>query len=567
MIRLLSLLVIVSAGLLSVGSVVASDNPLEAVPDRAGVLLRLRSPQSSLEKVAALAGKIDRQHAQAVRGAMPELGTLISNPDLQGVDAESDWWVAVFPHADRDPGVLFIVPASDADALEAAVKTAGDYRFVRHGRWVMYTEDASTAEALSQRAAGEGQAFTGVLDEQSLALMDGAELSLFINVPQLRTAYRAQIDRARQGVDQFLDQLARIQVQNAGFNMQPIVDMYARLFHGLLQALEDAEGFTAAVMVGDDGVTVEELARFASGSASAEFVEASQPSELKRLEALPADHLAYMGGHFDMQGMLTWSMEVSAAMLKNDPQKQRELIEGYRQLTYGDFVASFNVGDADSGILRAVTLWEVRPAEKMRELAQTFGEQMQVPTAPGMTMEIKYESNAEEYGERSADVMTMKQTLDPGLDPQGTQRGMMQAMFGPDGMVSRTVYLEGAMLQTQGGGRELMTEALKALDEPPGLQDAAAATRARLSDKANFLAVFDVPRITARGFVAIARSGIMPEHVDPTPVERLELAPSYAGFSITTEARGLRCRTYVPVEQARGMLALVQAFQSMRRQP
>jgi hypothetical protein len=70
--RRLMLLVVVSAGLLSgallsAGPAVGAENPLEGIPDGAGVLLRFRTPQSSMQKAAALAAKVHPQWGQVVQ--------------------------------------------------------------------------------------------------------------------------------------------------------------------------------------------------------------------------------------------------------------------------------------------------------------------------------------------------------------------------------------------------------------------------------------------------------------------------------------------------------------------
>src|SRR6266849_886330 len=55
---------------------------------------------------------------EALKGNLPALGLLISNPALTGVDVEKDWWAIVFAESRQKPEVVFVVPTTDAAAMK-----------------------------------------------------------------------------------------------------------------------------------------------------------------------------------------------------------------------------------------------------------------------------------------------------------------------------------------------------------------------------------------------------------------------------------------------------------------
>ena len=71
--------------------------PLEAVPDDALAVVRFRQPQGAVKKTLKLAGRLDPNYETTLNLMTTQIGVLISNPKLEGIDPKGDWWMVIFP--------------------------------------------------------------------------------------------------------------------------------------------------------------------------------------------------------------------------------------------------------------------------------------------------------------------------------------------------------------------------------------------------------------------------------------------------------------------------------------
>ena len=103
---------------------------------------------------------------------------------------------------------------------------------------------------------------------------------------------------------------------------------------------------------------------------------------------------------------------------------------------------------------------------------------------------------------------TVKQEFDDSADPTGQARQMQAMMFGPNGMQSRVVYQKDKFITTMGGGKEAMTEALKAVDSATK-SEAVTQYRKGPIESPNILFLVDVPGLAVQGMrVASAIPGV-----------------------------------------------------------
>ena len=84
------LALVVSSGLAA-----AADSPLANISNDADVVIRLKSPKSTSDKLASLVDKVMPGFGAMVRQNSQQLGLLISNPTSAGVDNKKDWYVAL----------------------------------------------------------------------------------------------------------------------------------------------------------------------------------------------------------------------------------------------------------------------------------------------------------------------------------------------------------------------------------------------------------------------------------------------------------------------------------------
>lgn len=549
----------------------AQDTPISAFPKDTGVIVRLKVPQKTLEKAGDLAVKVDRQWGTQVQLGAPLLGMAISNPSLKGVDMKSDWWLGVFPVADGDPGVVFCIPASDAEAMKESI--TGNYQFLSLGKWVIYTEHEPTAARLKEHLAAKGPSISTLLDKTSTAIWDEGDLSVFINAPQLLKVYRGPFDegvkQATEAIEQFPENIPQ---QPGGIDMKSIADMYATLFKKLVQAVEDAQGCTMGLAISADGLSISEYALFAQGSQTAKTLAEHKPSALEMLGQLPADHLAYGAADLDMGQLMRWGMKFSLQIFaEGDTEKEnqvKKLLAEYEKIKFGGMAAAVGLGNAQNGAMRMAMLVETEQPEKIRQLAKESTELMSDYNIGGMKIKTTFKAEAETYGDLKADITRVKYEVDPQQDPLQMQTKMNQILYGPDGMTTRTFYLQDRLAQTMGGGKAEAQALLDAINGKKAVsgQPAFQAARKQLLPQANIIGLMDLPGFLAKG-IDLAMEAGAPVPIAENDLKAIRGEPSFAGFSVATEGNGLKSKTIVPVQQMQGIARFVRTIENAQRQP
>lgn len=557
----LRLAAVVSVWILSVVPLLGAETPLDAIPKAAGVVVRLKAPDATVGKVADFVGQVDEGTGQMVRSLQPALGMLIDNPTLAGVDSKRDWWLAVVPFAARPPEVLFLIPATDAEAMRGAL--GEKWTFLKHGDWGVYTTDAEIASAA--RAQLKMKRPSVVLDKASQSVFDAGDLSFFINAPQLREIYKDQLAVVDDRLHDLSETLSQQAPPSAGVDLASIIKAYEAMLHGLLQGVRDTGGLTIAIGVTKEAAVIEDYWTVADGSPSDKLLQKNPPSDLKLLGRLPAGKLGYLGLHIDMPAFMQWSAAFSNAVYQSQPKvKQRfdEIMEKLSDLKYGSTAMAFSLADADDGVVRAYTLQEVEPVDKAREVTRQSATLPADLKVEGLETTVELKPDAEKYGTHSGDVLRLHQQFDPSADSSGMVQRFYDLAFGKDGMTQRTVYLKGMMVSTLGNGRETMEELLKTTQQTGGTENAPlTAARKTLTDKANVIGLIDLPRLSADLLRLAAGQPGFPLPLDAAALDKLDLKPSYLGFALTTEPHALRAKTYLPVEQIQGIANLVRAVQ------
>jgi len=531
----------------------SAQDPLEHIPANADVIIRLKSPQQTIEKVAGLAEAVKTGAGDIVRQNAQQLDQLIGVRGLEGVDQSRGWYVLLASKPAGRPDVFFVIPATNADKLVAALPDRMVSRV--EDDWVIYTATADQIPDPSQSGSG----ITTAMSVQSAQVFQRGDLSLFINTAHLSEVYADQIAHGHEHVDAVLTQIATAASQANGMNLEAILDMYGTIADGLFQALKDSRGASVGLVISDEGLQIEKHVAFAEGSPSARFVASNSTSEMKPLDQLPAGATGYFGLHGNMQRFIEWGWSVNAAMLSDDAEQKEKFEEAKRawqQITFGDIVGAFELGSADDGLLQYMAIAQADPTEKVRDNMRQMLDVLGTIKTAGMTQTMTLQPDAETIDSHSIDLITVKQTFDPGVDPTGMQQKMQELMFGKGGMVSRIAFLDGFYAQTMGGGQQAMQELLKSIDAPSSRSLESA--RQGLSKQANLLFLIDLPNVAVSGlkFAESVPNVTLP--IDDQAFARLQVDSSYVGYTLTTEKDALRVRVVIPTEQIRGVVHLVE---------
>lgn len=538
---------------------IAQDSPLPLFTNDVAVVIRLKEPDRTIENVAILVDQIQPGLGQQVRQSAPLLGNAIANPTLTGVDQSRDWYAGVYLHQDAEPVVVFGIPAVSTDDLAAAV--GEQMQTSVHGTWVLYTDGESIPAIADDTTAAS------LFSERSKTAFDAGDASLFVNVSHVAQVYADQLEEGQEQALEALNNLRFLMPDDAGMNFGPVIELYGGLAEGLFQGINDALSLTVTVKAGKEGVAIEELVEFRDGSVSSDYLSGMPTSSMDLLDRLPGEGLIYYGFSGAMAAMMRWSLELSAGMFQEPATAEAfsELLQQIDELEFGSMVASVHVGDIDSGLLQVAGIAEAGPLEKVREFTRQSSRALGGIEVDGFKQEVSVQENAEMHGDHSADIVTVKQTHNEASDPFGIQNRVQEALFGPDGMQTRLIYLEDKYLSTLGGGAQAMQNLLASKESGAGAADLAK-YRAEFMEQTNLLALIDIPNLVAQGLRAASRIEDLDLHITDQMVDSLDLSRSYLGFAIGAEANGLRCRTRIPAEQMVGIAKLGVLFMALQAQ-
>ncbi|MGE5192559.1 MAG: hypothetical protein ACM3U2_08655 [Deltaproteobacteria bacterium] len=542
----------------------AAENALDAVSTDASAVLRLKKPLATIAKVADLADLVVKGSGDQIRQQSAALGLAISNPTLAGVDQESDWWVAVYAKGgEKEPDVVFIVPATDIKAMKEGLGES--VKFMENGKLGVYTTDADAATKTAARLKGEGKSISTLIDKDSQAVFDSGDASIFINIPQLAAAYKSDIEEAKQKFTENLENAPIPPGGATGFDPKQAVEVVGKIFAFLVQGMNDTRSCTVAATVSKEGLNFEDLVRLKGGTSTDKLLAKSPPGALGTLSSLPGGNLIYLGLTWDMSEFAKLS-QGGGALPGVKPEVAKEIentTKDFAKLKYGSINAAFGLADTEGGAVRSVSVTEVDDPAKMRELSHKLLKAMGSIETQGIKQTTTVKPDAEKYGKNSADVVTVKTEID---DPQNPLAAFMDrinaGLFGPDGMVTRNVYLKDRVVQTMGGGKQAMTDALAALEKKPADNGKSPVqqTRGKLGAKANVVFLFDLANTVAK-ILGIAVENQLPLPIDADAVKDLLGKASYFGIGAATEPQGLRVRTHLPVEQMQGVARIVKFFQ------
>ncbi len=538
----------------------AVENPAELFSPDVSLVVRLKNPQATTEKLAALADAIQPGFGQQIKANAQGVGVAISNPAMAGVDQEKDWWLGIFASDEKEPTIVFVIPATDLKAMQEAVQQAGEFQFIEHNSWGIYTADPQTAENVKACIDGKTKPLVNSVDDELKATFVAGDFSVFINVANLTKTYEVNIQEAK-------DALAQ-QADNSPPAAQPFLEMYLELANPLFQALKDSSGAVVAIGVDKSGASLETLAKFQNETQTAKLLSPAV-SENLMLQRLPAGGQAYFAMSRIPAVMLQWTtkmMEASSELLDQDSaalDNFKEVMQKIQKLKNGGSAGMFSVvEEGEHPGVRSVSLLETQQPKQMRLLTKQLTSAQSELNFGGVTTRYEYTENVETIGDLKIDTLLVEQEFPE--NPFFPVGDFYKLFFGEEGMLTRLAYTDQHVVQTMGGGLEAMQTVLKRLEQIPApTQDAAFnTTRNALSKKANLIALVDLPGFLSRAARLLLGSGLVPVPLDVDSISVPE-KPSYLGFSVATQAQGVRFKVYLPAEQAKGSYLLgMQVFQA-----
>ena len=452
--------------------------PADAVPDSASVVVRWKAPKATMAKLAEYAEAVQPGFGDVVKGGLPALGQAISNPGLAGVDIEKDSWAIVFAESGEKPAVVFVIPVTDAKAVEDALPD--HFEFHTADKLAIFSDNEEALGKVRERLEGKGTALWSKIDAASKKLFDAADVSVLVHVRQLAEEFESELEQAEPQLNALIDQLTAAMPESQRSQIAPAFDMYRVLGKGLLQGVEDSHSHTLGITISKDTIRFEDRLQVEAGTPTAKFLGSQPTGDLSLMSRLPANKSAYFGAKVDMAGMIDWSMNMTKSMLltnASDEQKAEfdAAIKQMHDLKHGEMAGYIDLDPKSAGAMRAASVSEVTPTDRMRDISRSMLKAIGKIQTPGFTQITTLEPAAEKIGGVEVDRITTKQEVEPTADPLGFQKKFRDLLFGEEGMQQLVMYQPKRALQTFGGGTTEMQSLITALDSTTR-KDAAAAS-------------------------------------------------------------------------------------------
>lgn len=542
--------------------------PLDSVTADAEVVIRLGSPRETIDKAAGMAATVRSSLGDQMRTWGDGLGLYISNPTMAGVDRSRDWYVAVFAHAEQDPDVVFIIPATNVEVIQAAIPDRMA-SFV-HGDYVFYSEQEEALKRLQQPATSVAAAagIRSVMSDASRRIFDDSDMSVFVNVKQLNEIYSGRLAAQQTQLED------RIKRRMSMLALIPGVDPDALVGHGaeaISQSVEDCTSFTGGVVISDDGVNIDTYAEFADGSPTAKVVERMSKAAMNSLSDLPPDALLYLGVAGRLAREFDWKLSTASSAVQPDATRRQQLDElqaSLKDVDYESMVGALGVGDADSGYIRFVGITKASPAADVRAAKQQLGELLEgEDRRQGLTQTAEYEQDAESYGDEEADLLTITQKIDPEINPFFAQimDQLQSTLYGPEGLQVRLLFEDDRYLQATGGGREAMERAVSQFNSDAG--NGRDADLAHLIEVPSIVVLLDLQRIVKLVLQEAAKNPLLEGlPIDPSMFGGANPESSYVGLSLVSDGAALRSGSHVPPVQLIRMIQLGMLLKMLQQQ-
>lgn len=555
-------------GLCASSEVRAAEGP-DLIPDSAAAVIYMKAPKTTLKDAAAFVDDIQPGFGQMVQGQAGMLGIGISNPTMQGVDQGRDWYAAVFLRKNADPTVAFVIPALNPKAMQEAVDD--NFEFIATEDYGIYSEDAETMKLISAHLESSTSKSIGALaSEKMKALVADSHFAVAINLEKVKSIYQDELlqlrDQIAEGVEEAQGQMTEV----PGVNLEWIPGLVETVLDYARVAVEEAEGYALSLTLAKSGVRVEEFVEFTASGEASRFLAKYPTEQIKTLAQLPPRQLAYGAFSSSLGQLNVMGMDIVPKMLKLDDEQKAQWAEAKKtmqQMRFGSAGSSFTLGDLEEGLLRGVTLTQVAPTDKYRELTQQVTAATSGLEVPGVRQEMTYEQNFEEIDGVKVDLLVTTTISD---DDQfgGLQEQMNQILYGGDAMEVRIAYLDGATLQTVGGGQAAMKAALQAYKGSTGATDTVLARdTAPLGATNNIVGLIDLPTLLVNGLKIAAASPFLPPlPFDEDSLGEMNIERSYIGVTVATGKDGVGGMLHIPKDTLKASFKLFSFFQQIQAQ-
>lgn len=571
----------------------AAADPLTHVPEGAFVVIRFDSLDQVQGNFKDMLDAIGPAAAPAADGLTEGISEML---ELRGgarsrladmIDGKSAIHLALFPMFDarQAPTAIFVkatdeaklrravlrLDLDDADTkIEATKRDDGFEEISREGfdrkfyfgkrdEFVIYTAFEEIVKQLTEKGAKK---FADAIEDRGAKLLRGGDMAMAVNVAPVVEKHKGDIEAAREQVIEAIKALPDEML--GGTSPETAKKMYIQAVSYAFNAVYDVAWFAGNTSFGPQGARAEGLVGVKKSSDTDRVLADNPPAALENLDALPAGSAAYYGlaiGSKLMNDFMLEALKMSYGSEIRDKDAAEKAVKAMTEAKLGPTAASVSFASDGKAGIKSTTITQAAAPRKLSEafglLAKALGESEN----PLFTMTMDYKAAAEKYKDFSIDLVTMKfKAKDAESELGKVMDAMFRALFGGEGMEERITTLDKLSIAVTGNDPKLLERTLDGIADSKdiaGLDKAFGKTRDALGKDANLVFMINVPQIVLEFVTVLKDVPFIGDGLKLAPFNfALKPAPSFAGFSLSTEPQGLRLKGFVPVDQPKAMLQI-----------
>lgn len=529
----------------------ANDLPLGVFSTDTGLAVRFNSPANLAGNSKGFLAKAAPQFASIADQLPPAMGSLIGNPTLSGVDGDRPWYLVSQFRADKQPALVFAIPAKDTEAMTGALGTT--YTVRAFGDWLIYSTDKEVIDALPETALAADKAITSAMAADLQELFNTGDIGLFINLPAISKIYQPQID-------QFKEQLKD---GSGAPNMMANAQISPELIDFLGEVLADSQALVSSIAIDDNALSTNAVFLTDPESRIGKIVAGQGEKSPSLLNRLPAGSMVYFGSTADFTDISRIATELFPGQPNADQAKKA--VEAVLAHEPQEFASAFDLKSAKQGAYQGISLTQFgKPAGLLEGLRAIAKATPHVETE-GWQQDTTWNNEAETVGETKVDVVRTVMTIDPKSDPSGNLNQFMKLMLGEEGFTQRIAISNNMLVQTNGGNTELMATALKSASADPTANPAnpgLKTLRDQLGPEGHVLLAFDVPRSVGALLALLVESGAVPLPGNAAEaINNADQNAAYTGLQARAKGNQVHFRGILPALQVKGLVDLGMTIQ------
>lgn len=533
----------------------ADENPGDWFPDDAIVVVRVRQPKATMAKVVSFVYSVAPLYAPLLLSSESDILDFTNNPLFKATDLDHDFWWAMFSDEAGEAVSAFILRTRDDDELfkELKVEDAAEC-VLRHGEHVVIVTAKPTLDQIQKRIDGQGTSWRKSMSPEQRKTFETGDLSVYVNTRNVYANIRKNADDDAVAHREFRNFLTQMLFD--AYDEEAILTFVSReILEKSAEAIVDAAGVTISATVDHTGIETEILIDHDLDQEKGKR-EPHALSNFQVLHRMPPDRQCYVAGTAPIPSPAGWFLNVIDVDSHDDKDaptltEQGKIQRRLRKLKYGQWSAAFSLPTITSPEFRLDEVAEIENPQAHRlmnnnlAIIQTHFKEFREKRAYELL------DSVEQFGDRTADVhrVTYKKTVEENADAHAK-------IYGRNGLVSRCVYDDNLFVNTIGGGKQAMQDALQRThatdipELPPGL----AATSSKLPENGSFILLLDA----ASAFASLTQletdvanhEGELGEIIN-TGIRMAEQQQSYCGVGLALERDRARLKVYIPITQAK----------------